>query len=237
MFVNVLCTIKHFRRRKPSRSVIFCNAEAAGFEPANRLRAVNCFRGSLLQPLGHASCLIPPTPFSRGRSGPAGFPSQLCLPCSPTPARHLMMPCYFIGTLSQTLTLRAAFTSSTYLLSQIPGPGRSSDDDLLNLIPSTPFSRGRSGPTGFPSPLGFPCSPTPARHLMMPCYFMTLRAAFASSMYLLSQIPGPGRSSDDDLLNSPDPLFKGAHQAFVRTRARGHRFAVLRPASDYALVP
>ena len=70
-------------------------AEAAGFEPANRFRAVNCFRGSLLQPLGHASC-------------------------------------YFIGTLSQTLTLRAAFASSTYLLSQIPGPGRSSDDDLLN---------------------------------------------------------------------------------------------------------
>ena len=39
---------------------------------------------------------------------------------------------FFIGTLSQTLTLRAAFASSTYLLSQIPGPGRSSDDDLLN---------------------------------------------------------------------------------------------------------
>ncbi len=166
--------------RKASRSVIilYCNAEAAGFEPANRLRAVNCFRGSLLQPLGHASCYfigtlsqtisIPPTPFSRGRSGPAGFPSPLCLPCSPTPARHLMMPCYFIGTLSQTLTLRAAFASSTYLL---------------------------------------------------------------------SQIPGPGRSSDDDLLNPPDPVFKGAHQAFVRTRARGHRFAVLRPASDDALVP
>ena len=130
--------------RKASRSVIilYCNAEAAGFEPANRLRAVNCFRGSLLQPLGHASCYyigtlsqtisIPPSPFSRGRSGPAGFPSPLGLPCLPAPARHLMMPCYFIGTLSQTLTLRAAFTSSTYLLSQIPGPGRSSDDDLLN---------------------------------------------------------------------------------------------------------
>ena len=78
---------------------------------------------------------------------------------------------------------------------------------------------------------------------MMPCYFigtlsrtLTLRAAFTSSTYLLSQIPGPGRSSDDDLLNLPDPLFKGAHQAFVRTRARGHRFAVLRPASDDALL-
>ena len=72
-------------------------------------------------------------------------------------------PIYFIGTLSQTLTLRAAFTSSTYLLSQIPGPGRSSDDDLL--IPHhTPVSRGRSGPTGFPSPqwLSLPASSGPA---------------------------------------------------------------------------
>ena len=70
--------------------LLYCNAEAAGFEPANRLRAVNCFRGSLLQPLGHASCYfigtlsqtisIPPTPFSRGRSGPTGFPSQLAFP-------------------------------------------------------------------------------------------------------------------------------------------------------------
>ena len=49
-------------------------------------------------------------------------------------------PMFFIGTLSQTLTLRAAFASSTYLLSQIPGPGRSSDDDLL--IPLISFSRG-----------------------------------------------------------------------------------------------
>ena len=37
-------------------------------------------------------------------------------------------------------------------------------------------------------------------------------------------------------LNPPNPLFKGAHQAFVRTGARGHRFAVLRPASDDALL-
>ena len=59
---------------------------------------------------------------------------------------------------------------------------------------------------------------------------LTLRAAFASSTYLLSQIPGPA------CLNPPNPLFKGAHQAFVRTRAHGHRFAVLRPASDDALL-
>ena len=37
----------------------------------------------------------------------------------------------------------------------------------LNTPP--PPSRGRSGPSDFPSPHGFPCPPTPARHLMMPC--------------------------------------------------------------------
>ena len=37
-------------------------------------------------------------------------------------------------------------------------------------------------------------------------------------------------------LNPHNPLFNGAHQASVRTRAQGHRFAVLRPASDDALV-
>ena len=137
MFVNVLCTIKHFRMRKASRSVIilYCNAEAAGFEPANRLRAVNCFRGSLLQPLGHASCC-------------------------------------FIGTLSQTLTLRAAFASSTYLLSQIPGPGRSSDDDLLNS--PDPLFKGAIRAYGLSIAACLPCSPAPARHLMMPCYVILL---------------------------------------------------------------
>ena len=39
--------------------------------------------------------------------------------------------------LGQTLMMCAAFASSTYLLSQIPGPGRSSDDDLLNPPPQT----------------------------------------------------------------------------------------------------
>ena len=82
---------------------------------------------------------------------------RTCLSQSPEPM-------FLIGTLSQTLTLRAAFASSTYLLSQIPGPGRSSDDDLLS--PLIPFSRGISRPSGFPSPHGFPCPPTPARHLM-----------------------------------------------------------------------
>ena len=130
----------------------------------------------------------------------------------------------FIGTLSQTLTLRAAFASSTYLLSQIPGPGRhlmmpccsfwtmagqrycprriarlpriirltqssstshgSKGCARMSLTaatrlqlwglaylnpPLTPFLKGRSGPSGFPSPHGFPCPPTSARHLIMPC--------------------------------------------------------------------
>ena len=110
---------------------------------------------------------------------------------------------YFIGTLSQTLTLRAAFASFTYLLSQIPGPGRSSDDDLLNS--PDPVFKGAIRACGLSIAACLPCSPTPARHLMT-------------------------------YLNSPNPLFKGAHQAFVRTRARGHRFAVLRPASDDALL-
>ncbi len=58
---------------------------------------------------------------------------------------------------------------------------------------------------------------------------LTMCAAFSSSTYLLVQIPGPA------CLNPPNPLFKGAHQAYVRTGAHGHRFAVLRPASDGAL--
>ena len=150
MFVNVLCTIKHFRMRKASRSVIilYCNAEAAGFEPANRLRAVNCFRGSLLQPLGHASC-------------------------------------YFIGTLSQTLTLRAAFASSTYLLSQIPGPGRSSDDDLF----TSPFKRGDQGLRAFHRRNGFPCPPASARHLRMPANPSGVRAKELRG-FLLPYTPG-----------------------------------------------
>ena len=49
---------------------------------------------------------------------------------------------FFIGTLSQTMTLRAPLFS----------------------IPLTPFSRGQSGPTGFPSPqrLSLPASSGPA---------------------------------------------------------------------------
>ena len=105
-------------------------------------------------------------------------------PCFTFPRR---ISCCFIGTLSQTLTLRAAFASSTYLLSQIPGPGRSSDDDLLNPPPAH-FSRGDQGLRAFHRRNGFPCPPASARNLMT-------------------------------CLNPPNPLFKGAHQASVRTRA------------------
>ena len=59
----------------------------------------------------------------------------------------------------------------------------------------------------------------------------TLRAAFASSTYLLSQIHGPA------CLNPPNPLFKGAHQglrAFHRLTAALP--ANSGPASDDALL-
>ena len=68
------------------------------------------------------------------------------------------------------------------------------------------------------------------RYVMQLGRTLTLRAAFASSTYLLPQIPGPA------CLNPPNPLSKGAHQASERTGAHGHRFAVLRPASEDALV-
>ena len=54
-----------------------------------------------------------------------------CVRQQEAPVRTRPSALFLIGTLSQTLTLRAAFSSSTYLLPQIPGPGRSSDDDLL----------------------------------------------------------------------------------------------------------
>ena len=94
-------------------------------------------------------------------------------------------PCYFIGTLSQTLTLRAAFMSSTYLLSQIPGPGRSSDDDLF----TSPFKRGDQGLRAFHRRNGFPCTPASARHLKMPANPSGVRAKELRG-FLLPYTPG-----------------------------------------------
>ena len=75
---------------------------------------------------------------------------------------------------------------------------------------------------------------------------LTMCAAFASSMYLLPQRPGPGRSSDDDLLNSRiiqtyffrgHPLSKGAISAYGLSIAAGlSLLASSGPASDDALV-
>ena len=130
-----------------------------------------------------------------------------------------------------------------YLLPQIPGPGRSSDDDLLN--PPDPLSKGaiRACGLSIAAMASLPANSGPAsadalvilrsvlfRHVvrLLP-QTTTMCAAFASSTYLLPQIPGPA------CLNPPNPLFKGAHQASVLTGAHAHRFAVLRPASEDAL--
>ena len=99
----------------------------------------------------------------------------------------------------------AAFSSSTYLLVQIPGPGRSSDDDLLN--PPDPLSKG------------------------------AIRACGLSIAAWPSLHASSGPASDDVRVSviPPNLLFKGAHQASVRTGDQGNRFAVLRPASEDAL--
>ena len=85
------------------------------------------------------------------------------------PARTRPSALFFIGTLSQTLTLRAAFSSSTYLLSQIPGPGRSSDDDFLNHSTPPSLFKGHIRPLCAPDRMAT-ASLFFGRHLMMPCY-------------------------------------------------------------------
>ena len=110
-----------------------------------------------------------------------------------------MMPCYFIGTLSQTLTLRAAFTSSTYLLSQIPGLGRSSDDDLLNL--PDPLFKGAIRACG----LSIAAVPS-----------LLANSGPASDDALLFYW-----DSVPNYLNSPIPLFKGAIRACGLSIAAG----------------
>ena len=105
-------------------------------------------------------------------------------------------PMFFIGTLSQTLTLRAAFASSTYLLSQIPGPGRSSDDDLL--IPLIPFSGGTSRPSCAPERMAT-ASLFFGRHLMIylnppdPLFKGAIRAFGLSIAARLPCPPTPAR--------------------------------------------
>ena len=135
-------------------------------------------------------------------------------------------PYVFIGTLSQTLTLRAAFTSSTYLREQIPGPAclnppnplfkgahqasvrtraqghrfavlrPASEDALFN--PPIPLFKGRSGPAGFPSPRCLPCPPASARHLKMPANPSDVRAKELRG-FLLPYTPGVQRHKERDL--------------------------------------
>ena len=69
-----------------------------------------------------------------------------------------------------------------------------------------------------------------------PLFKGAIRACGLSIATRLPLLANSGPASDDALLNPANPIFKGAHQAFVRTRAHGHRFAVLRPASDDALL-
>ena len=84
---------------------------------------------------------------------------------------------FFIGTLSQTMTLRAPlsipptpFSRGRSRPSGSPSPQDSPARQLRPgiwwpvSIPLTPFSRGQSGPTGFPSPqwLSLPASSGPA---------------------------------------------------------------------------
>ena len=127
-----------------------------------------------------------------------------------------MMPCYFIGTLSQTLTLRAAFASSTYLLSQIPGPGRSSDDDLLNS--PDPLFKGAIRACG----LSIAAVPS----------LLASSGPASDDALLFYWDPVPNYP------NSPDPLFKGAIRACgLSIAAVPSLLANSGPASDDALVP
>ena len=71
----------------------------------------------------------------------------------------------YVMQLGQTLMMCAAFASSTYLLSQIPGPGRSSDDDLLNSrIIQTDFFRGHPLSKGAIRAYGLSIAAGPSLH-------------------------------------------------------------------------
>ena len=174
-------------------------------------------------------------------------------------SRTASRPMSFIGTLSQTLTLRAAFASSTYLLSQIPGPGRSSDDDLL--IPLIPFSRGHIRPSCAPERMAT-ASLLFGRHLMMPCCSFWTMSGQPHCPRQIARLPRIIRHTQSSstshvskgctrmsltaatrlspwrlaYLNPPNHLFKGAHQGL---RSFHRRMAALPadsgPASEDAL--
>ena len=108
----------------------------------------------------------------------------------------------FIGTLSQTLTLRAAFASSTYLLSQIPGPGRHL------MMPCCSFWT-MAGQRYCPRRIArLPriirlTQSSSTSHGSKGCARMSLTAATRLQLWGLAYLNPP-----------PNPLFKGAIRAF-----------------------
>ncbi len=136
--------------------------------------------------------------------------------------RTASRPMSFIGTLSQTLTLRAAFASSMYLLSQIPGPGR------YLMMPCCSFWTMSGQPHCLRRIASLPriirhTQSSRKSHGSKGCARISLTA---------TRLPPWGLA----YLNPPNPLFKGTHQGL---RAFHRRTATLPadsgPASDDAL--
>ena len=116
---------------------------------------------------------IPPTPFSRGRSGPSGFPSPPGFPCPPTPARHLMMPCSALEGVACEAGgpgPRGGFLLPHMLsLQRLPCPPTPARHLMTYLNPPNPLFKGAIRAYGLSIATGFHCPPSPARHLLMPC--------------------------------------------------------------------
>ena len=118
----------------------------------------------------------------------------------------MRLSCCFIGTLSQTLTLRAFVSIPSIPLTPFSrghirppcAPERMAAASLFFgrhlrmpylIPPHPPFQGGRSGPAGFPSPRCLPCPPAPARHLKMPASPSEERAKELRG-FLLPYTPG-----------------------------------------------
>ena len=78
-------------------------------------------------------------------------------------------------------------------------------------IPLTPFSRGHIRAYGLSIAARLPCSPTPARHLMMPClnppnplFKGAIRACGLSIATRLPLLANSGPASEDAFVNSPN---------------------------------
>ena len=73
-----------------------------------------------------------PPPLSRGRSGPAGFPSPQRQPCPPASARHLMMPCLNPPNPLFKGAIRACGLSIATRLPLLANSGPASEDAFVN---------------------------------------------------------------------------------------------------------